>query len=158
VELSLHAVGQEAPGQEAIQPLGTAVLDLDGKPRRPVQEAHAGRGFVHMLPARSGGADEGLFQVLFMDLEGPQARLKRTLFFLTNAELTHLSIHRSHGNNVTSQRLPLPKRLEGQLDVLQGENAVDDGLDTPLAHQVHGFLKFLLSRRAGAHDLPFVAH
>jgi hypothetical protein len=156
-ELLLQAIGQETPGQEAVEPLRAAALDLHGEPRRPMHEAHTGRGLVHMLSTWARRTDEGLLQILLMDLESPQSRLKHALFFRTDAELAHLCIHRLHGDNVTSQGIALPERLKGQLDILEGEDAVDDGLDTALRHQVHGLLQLLLSGRAGAHNLPFVA-
>jgi hypothetical protein len=53
-----------------------------------------------------------------MDLESLQAGLKRTLFFWTHTELTHVCIHRLHDNDGTSQGIPLPERRRGQLDIL----------------------------------------
>jgi hypothetical protein len=117
-EPSLHMVGQKAPGQKAVKPLRAAALDLDGDPRRPVQEAHTRRGLIDMLPAWPRGTDEGLLQVLLVDLQSPQARLKRALFFLTDAKLTHRCTYRLHGDHVTSKGTAPAERLKGQLNVL----------------------------------------
>ena len=48
-ELLLQAIGQETPGQEAVEPLRAAALDLHRKTCWPVHKADAGRGFVDML-------------------------------------------------------------------------------------------------------------
>jgi hypothetical protein len=107
-DLLFHTVGQETPGQEAVQPLRAATLHLDGEPRWPVEEAYAGRGFVDMLTAWPGRTDEGFLEILLVDLESLQACLKRALFLWTDTELAHLCIHRLHGDNITPQGIALP--------------------------------------------------
>jgi hypothetical protein len=67
-----------------------------------MHEAHTGRGLIDVLPAWARGTHEGLLQILFMDVETLQAYLKRTLFFWTDAELTHVYIHRWHSNDMMS--------------------------------------------------------
>jgi hypothetical protein len=87
-----------------------------------------------MLTARSRGTNEGFLQILFIDLESLQTRLKRALFFWTDAELVHVCIYRLHRHDIAPQGTALSERLKKQIDVFQGKDAVDDRLDTSLRH------------------------
>jgi hypothetical protein len=52
-----------------------------------------------------------------VDLERLQSRLERSLLFQTDAELTHVCVHRLHSDNVTPQGIALAEGLKGQLDI-----------------------------------------
>jgi hypothetical protein len=110
----LKSVSEKTPGQEAVEPLEAAGLNFDRETRRPMHEAHTSRGFVHMLPARSGGAHEGLFKIRLNDLQGLHAGLKGALFFLTDAELAHRCIDRLGRRHVTAHGMALPKPVKGE--------------------------------------------
>src|SRR5262249_16546716 len=70
----LDLVEQPAARDEAIQRLRSLGLALHADPGRPMDEHHARRRLVDVLPAGALRADERLLDVLFADAECAHAR------------------------------------------------------------------------------------
>jgi hypothetical protein len=92
-----------------------------------------------------------------MDLESLQARLKRTLFRLADAELAHICIHRLHGNNVTSQGIAPAERLkvahDGRRDVHPHAASPDFSIGAAGANIAHPHQRLVRVDARGFHVL-----
>ncbi len=65
----LDLVEEQLPGKDAVLPLLSRGLALDLNAGRPMHEHHARGDLVHVLPAVSPGAHEGLFDVTLANAE-----------------------------------------------------------------------------------------
>lgn len=81
---------QEQPsGQKAVQGLGALLLAFYGKPRGGVDEKDAGGGFVDLLAAGAGRADESFPEIVFGDAQALHPGLKGRFFFGRDVEQVH---------------------------------------------------------------------
>src|SRR5262245_44953125 len=82
----LELVGEEAPGEKAVQRLRTLLLALHHEARRHVAQDHAGRDLVHVLAAATARAAEGLLEVLGPHAEPAHAGEERRLLLRRHGE------------------------------------------------------------------------
>jgi hypothetical protein len=79
---SFDPVEDQPSGEKPIESLGAFLLAFYVKAGRHVDEIDAGRGFVDLLTAGAGGADERFPEFLFPDAEVLHPLPERRLFFL----------------------------------------------------------------------------
>lgn len=83
-EFFLELIAQLAAGKKAVGCLQAGRLALDFDPGRGVAKLHAGGGFIDLLSAGAGSADERLRQVCLRDSECSHPPVQPFPFFLSN--------------------------------------------------------------------------
>lgn len=73
--------GKQAAREKAVESLRTVGLNFDFNPGGTMFQVHTGRGFIRVLAARPGGADEAFDQIRFTNAERAKLILKRLYFF-----------------------------------------------------------------------------
>ena len=87
--LGLKAREQDAPREEPVQGLRPLLLAAHFEAARGVAQDDTGRNFVHILPTRAAGADEGFFQIGFSDAEPAHERFQLGLLLRRDGKQGH---------------------------------------------------------------------
>jgi hypothetical protein len=82
-------VEQYPPGNEPIEPLLTSCLALHLETGRAVKQHHAGRRFIHILPAMPSRSDKGFFNIGLTHPQGSHPLGKLLCLFWVHGKCGH---------------------------------------------------------------------